>query len=102
MGSSGGLFLCWSSQVVVSVIVVAENFIFCKVQAACGNEYFTAFVYGSPIVQNRPQVWDNLKDLMVGLDKVVLVGDSTKWNGLIKKWGVSTAQEVGPRFQIGE
>ena len=72
----GGLFLCWSRKVVVSIILITMNVVCCKSADLAGNEYFIAFVYGSPYLQSRAEVWNSLTDIMKNNGgKWVLIGD---------------------------
>ncbi|XP_056695705.1 uncharacterized protein [Spinacia oleracea] len=66
VGSFGGLFLGWSSRVVVSIIFVDENVIFCKITSELNLDYYIVFVYGCPYLNGRAQVWSNIKTLMAG------------------------------------
>lgn len=58
--NNGGLFLCWSKRIAVSVTYFSKNVIVCKAFEPSNNNYNVAFVYGLPYVKNRQQVWHQL------------------------------------------
>lgn len=65
IGSAEGLFLCWKPHVVVVVLVSTANVIFCKAKASLNHEYYIAFVYGSPYLEDKLGVWEELQALML-------------------------------------
>ena len=76
MGNKGGLFLCWTRRVVLEIVVASSNYICCKTTDEADNEYYIAFVYGSPYLANRSEIWDNLtKTMEDNKGKWLLIGD---------------------------
>ncbi|XP_048498238.1 uncharacterized protein LOC125496736 [Beta vulgaris subsp. vulgaris] len=98
-GSKGGLFLCWSKNVAVSIIVVSQNYVCCSTSDVTGNEYFVAFVYGSPYVSDRSEVWDNLSSIMDNnKGKWMLIGDFNQVESNDQKLGGSNNLKGATNF----
>ena len=74
--NKGGLFLCRSKNVVVSVLISTKNYVCCKTADAAANEYLVMFVYGSPYISDRTEVWDNITSIMENTKgKWLFIGD---------------------------
>lgn len=91
LGNSGGLFLCWSSQLTVSVLVACTNFIICDVLDNFNNNSLMCFVHGAPNISDRGYVWENLS-CMLGLfsGPICLIGDFIQPTRILlsKEWGL--------------
>ena len=75
-GKKGGLFLCWSKNVVVSTISLSKNYVCCSITDDAGNEFYVEFVYGSPYLADQSEIWTNLSTIMDNhKGKWMLVGD---------------------------
>ena len=89
-GSKGGLFLCWTRRVVIEIVKSSANYVCCKTADEAGNEYFIAFVYGSPYLANRSEIWDNMSKIMEENKGLwLLIGDFNQVENKDKKLGGS-------------
>uniref|UniRef100_A0A803MXP4 Zinc knuckle CX2CX4HX4C domain-containing protein n=1 Tax=Chenopodium quinoa TaxID=63459 RepID=A0A803MXP4_CHEQI len=72
--ASGGFFLCWSCKLVV--ISSSPSTICCKEQDDLNNVIYMSFVYGSPYLDWRMDVWKTLDDFLNTYEGLhLLVGD---------------------------
>lgn len=68
--------MCWNRKVVVSVLVVEANYVCCKTADVAGNEYYVAFVYGSPYLSQRATIWNKIIGIIQNYKgRWVLIGD---------------------------
>lgn len=75
IGSCGGLLvLGWNSSS-VHILHTCPNFIACNVVEPSGKSWYTCFVYGSPVLEDKPQVWHSLLIFILPLPNCLLIGD---------------------------
>jgi exonuclease III len=62
-GRSGGLGLCWKSDVTVSVLKYSNYHIDTKIREGDRAPWRMTFVYGEPIRSLRYRTWDTMKKI---------------------------------------
>ncbi|XP_021764590.1 uncharacterized protein LOC110729177 [Chenopodium quinoa] len=74
VGLSGGLFICWFSPLGVVPVYSSQNVYLCKLVQ--GDEIkYVMFVYGSPHVANRLDIWYLISNILESIPNVVIIGD---------------------------
>ncbi|XP_021715464.1 uncharacterized protein LOC110683408 [Chenopodium quinoa] len=74
IGHSGGLFICWFSPVGLGPVYSSPNVYLCKLVQ--GDEIkYVMFVYGSPHIANRMEIWKSISDILESLSNVIIIGD---------------------------
>ncbi|XP_057250594.1 uncharacterized protein LOC130591336 [Beta vulgaris subsp. vulgaris] len=98
-GTKGGLFLCWSRSIVVSMISTSKNHVCCSIKDVTGFIYYVAFVYGSPVFADRSEIWDNLTIIMDNnKGKWLLMGDFNQVENNNQKLGGSLVLKGATQF----
>ena len=87
-GSKGGLFLCWLDNLNTLVLHISKNVIACNVAFPNGYECRVGFVYGSPVLENRKQVWEEIQTPMnTHPEDWVMIGDFNQIDNKHQKLG---------------
>ncbi|XP_021714906.1 uncharacterized protein LOC110682875 [Chenopodium quinoa] len=74
VGLSGGLFICWFSALGLIPVYNSQNVYLCKLVQ--GDEIkYVMFVYGSPHVTNRLEIWYLISNFLESFSNVVIIGD---------------------------
>ncbi|KAK2662641.1 hypothetical protein Ddye_001215 [Dipteronia dyeriana] len=63
IGRSGGLYLLWSHNVVVDLVLYSQYHIDVKVQSLCDNVWRLTGFYGDPVSSQRCHSWTLLRRL---------------------------------------
>lgn len=74
IGLSGGMFICWFAPIGLVPVFSSQNvYLFKLVQ---GDEIkYVMFVFGSPHVTNRLEVWQLISSILETIPDVVIIGD---------------------------
>ncbi|XP_021715330.1 uncharacterized protein LOC110683265 [Chenopodium quinoa] len=74
VGLSGGLFICFFLAFSLVPVYASQNVYLCKLVQ--GDEIkHVMFVYGSPHITNRLEIWYLISNLMDTISNVVIIGD---------------------------
>ncbi|XP_021755862.1 uncharacterized protein LOC110721052 [Chenopodium quinoa] len=73
-GLSGGMFICWFTPLGLVPVYSSQNVYLCKLVQ--GDEIkHVMFVYGSPHVTNRSEIWYLISNIIESLSNVIIIGD---------------------------
>ncbi|XP_021757463.1 uncharacterized protein LOC110722503 [Chenopodium quinoa] len=90
VGLSGGMFVFWFTPLGLVPVYSSQNVFLCKLEQ--GDEIkHIMFVYGSPHVSFRLEVWNLITNILETIPNVVLIGDFNQVEYLSDKLGDSSS-----------
>lgn len=89
-GLSGLVVFCRSPHQ-VSCLFSSANFVLCKIVEANGNINHVMFLYGAPVLEDRPLLWQQLHSLISPLTSCLVIGDFNQVEFFEDKLGGSSS-----------
>lgn len=100
VGFSGGLFLCWSFKIVVTVLFIEKNYVCSYIRDECNELYDLLCVYGAPNLADKEQVQDTLRAFIWSHPgKVLVINDFNQLENASQKLGVNSVIPGSFQFQ---
>ncbi|XP_021746468.1 uncharacterized protein LOC110712326 [Chenopodium quinoa] len=90
VGSSGGLVVFGYGSDDVSCVFCCSNVVLCNIKIPIKISRCVMFVYGAPVVEDRPQAWGLILDLLAIAPNCLIIGDINQVERNYDRLGGST------------